>query len=51
MEILELDDTHDHPYFVGTQFHPEMKTRPLNPSPPFVGFIRAGAKKLQESVN
>lgn len=43
MEILELDD---HPYFVGTQFHPEMKTGPLRPSAPFIGLISAAAKRL-----
>ncbi|MFB6134035.1 MAG: glutamine hydrolyzing CTP synthase [Halanaeroarchaeum sp.] len=38
MEILELDD---HPYFLGTQFHPEFKSRPTRASPPFVGFVTA----------
>ncbi|CAJ0751231.1 1498_t:CDS:10, partial [Entrophospora sp. SA101] len=33
MEIMELKD---HPYYVGTQFHPEYLSRPLNPSPPFL---------------
>jgi CTP synthase len=36
MEILELPD---HPYFLGTQFHPEFRSRPTRPSPPFVGFL------------
>ena len=38
MEILELDD---HPYFVGTQFHPEFRSRPGRASPPFVGLLDA----------
>jgi len=38
MEILELDD---HPYFVGTQFHPEFRSRPTRASPPFVGLVEA----------
>jgi len=38
MEILELDG---HPYFVGTQFHPEFRSRPQRASPPFVGLIDA----------
>ncbi len=38
MEILELDD---HPFFVGTQFHPEFRSRPTRASPPFVGFLDA----------
>lgn len=33
----------DHPYFVGFQAHPEFCTRPLNPSPPFLGFVAAAA--------
>ncbi|NPB01894.1 MAG: CTP synthase (glutamine hydrolyzing) [Methanopyri archaeon] len=42
MEALELDD---HPYFVGTQFHPEFKSRPNDPSPPFIGLVSAAAGK------
>jgi CTP synthase len=38
MEILELPD---HPYFLGTQFHPEFRSRPGRPSPPFVGLVAA----------
>jgi len=37
-EIFELKD---HPYFVGTQYHPEFKSRPGKPSPPFYGLVRA----------
>jgi CTP synthase len=36
MEILELPD---HPYFLGTQFHPEFRSRPTRASPPFVGLV------------
>ena len=36
MEILELPD---HPFFVGTQFHPEFRSRPTRASPPFVGLL------------
>ena len=38
MEILELED---HPFFLGTQFHPEFRSRPTRASPPFVGFLDA----------
>ncbi|WP_276298905.1 CTP synthase [Halorussus lipolyticus] len=38
MEILELTN---HPYFVGTQFHPEFRSRPTRASPPFVGLLEA----------
>ena len=37
-EIMELDN---HPYFVGTQYHPEFKSRPNRPSPPFLGLLKA----------
>lgn len=38
MQVLELPG---HPYFIGLQAHPEFCTRPLNPSPPFLGFVAA----------
>jgi len=38
MEILEKPD---HPYFFGTQFHPEFRSRPTRASPPFVGLLDA----------
>jgi len=38
MELLELPD---HPYFLGTQFHPEFRSRPTRASPPFVGLVGA----------
>lgn len=40
VEIIELPA---HPFFVASQFHPELKSRPLNPHPLFIGFIRASA--------
>uniref|UniRef100_T1IUB3 CTP synthase n=1 Tax=Strigamia maritima TaxID=126957 RepID=T1IUB3_STRMM len=44
MEIMELDD---HPYFVAVQYHPEYISRPLKPSPPYLGLILASCGKLQ----
>ncbi|HXG91589.1 MAG TPA: CTP synthase [Blastocatellia bacterium] len=38
VEIVELPD---HPWFLGCQFHPEFKSKPLDPHPLFVSFIRA----------
>jgi len=40
MEILEID-AEKHPFFIATQFHPEFKSRPTKPSPPFVAFVKA----------
>ena len=37
-EIMELKG---HPYYVGTQYHPEFKSRPYRPSPPFLGLLKA----------
>ena len=37
-EIMELKN---HPYYVGTQYHPEFKSRPNRPSPPFLGLLKA----------
>jgi CTP synthase len=43
MEFMELPS---HPFFVGTQGHPEFKSRPMKPSPMFDGLIKACMKKL-----
>jgi CTP synthase len=43
-EIAELP-TDKHPFFLGTQFHPEFKARPLTPHPLFTAFIKACQKK------
>jgi len=42
MEILELPD---HRYFIATQFHPEFKSRPMNPAPVFRGLVKAAKEK------
>ena len=45
-EIVELTD---HPYFIACQFHPEFKSRPLNPHPLFVSFIKASVANFSQS--
>ena len=40
VEAIELPPS-VHPFFVGVQFHPEFKSRPLNPHPIFLGFLQA----------
>lgn len=47
VEIIELKD---HPFFVGVQFHPEFKSRPLDPHPLFQRFIRATIKTDAERI-
>jgi len=44
MEIAELPKN-KHPFFVGTQFHPELKSRPLTSHPLFKAFMKAAAKR------
>ena len=41
-EIVELPS---HPWFIGVQFHPELKSKPLDPHPLFTGFIAAAVKQ------
>jgi CTP synthase len=40
-ELVEIVEIADHPWFLGCQFHPEFKSRPMNPHPLFVSFIKA----------
>jgi len=40
-ELVEIAELADHPWFLGCQFHPEFKSRPMNPHPLFVSFIEA----------
>ncbi|WP_226040212.1 CTP synthase (glutamine hydrolyzing) [Natrinema sp. DC36] len=47
MEILELED---HPFFLGTQFHPEYTSRPGQPSPPFLGLIEAVLEQTDDAA-
>ena len=44
MEIAELPKS-KHPFYLGTQFHPEFKSRPLSPHPLFSAFIKACVSK------
>ncbi len=48
VEVMELVD---HPWFVGTQFHPELKSTVLNPHPLFVKFIKASLEHRKELTN
>lgn len=44
-QLPEVVERKDHPWFIGVQFHPEFKSRPLEPHPLFVSFIKAGSLK------
>jgi CTP synthase len=45
-QLPEIVERPDHPWFIGVQFHPELKSRPFEPHPLFAGFIAAA---LQQS--
>ncbi len=47
-ELVEIVEIKDHPWFLGCQFHPEFKSRPLNPHPLFREFIKASLKNAGE---
>jgi CTP synthase len=46
-QLVEIVELKDHPWFLGCQFHPEFKSRPMDPHPLFKGFIRAALQKRQ----
>ncbi len=45
VEVIELTD---HPWFIATQFHPELKSRPAHPHPLFASFIAAAQRRRDE---
>ena len=49
MEIVELPRT-KHPFYFAAQFHPEFKSRPQNPSPPFYGFLLAASGDFPQGL-
>lgn len=50
-ECMEIAELKGHSYYVATQFHPEYMSRPLKPSPPFLGLILASVGKLNYFLN
>jgi CTP synthase len=44
-ELVEIVEIPSHPWFLGCQFHPEFKSRPLDPHPLFSAFIAASCGK------
>jgi CTP synthase len=47
-ELVEIIEIGDHPWFLGCQFHPEFKSRPMEPHPLFRDFIGASLKNSQD---
>jgi CTP synthase len=46
-ELPEMVERKDHPWFIGVQFHPELKSKPLDPHPLFRSFIAAAVQKAR----
>ena len=44
-KLPEIVEIKDHPWFIGVQFHPELKSRPFDPAPLFVSFVKAAIDK------
>ena len=50
-ELVEIIELEKHPWFVAGQFHPEFKSRPLEPHPLFRAFVKAGLEHQQGSAS
>ncbi|MFQ5536579.1 MAG: CTP synthase [Gemmatimonadota bacterium] len=48
--LVEMVEITEHPWFIGGQFHPELKSRPLQPHPLFASFIEAAVRHAGEQV-
>ena len=47
-KLVEIAELKDHPYMVGSQFHPEFLSRPMLPHPLFVGLVKAAQERNRE---
>ena len=45
--LPEIVERPDHPWFIGVQFHPELKSKPFDPHPLFAGFIGAALRQAR----
>ncbi|MBV9776995.1 MAG: gamma-glutamyl-gamma-aminobutyrate hydrolase family protein, partial [Acetobacteraceae bacterium] len=45
--LPEIVERPDHPWFVGVQFHPELKSKPFDPHPLFAGFVGAAVRQAR----
>ncbi len=45
--LVEIVELNNHPFFIGVQFHPEFKSRPLRAHPLFLNFVKAAIKKQE----
>lgn len=49
-DLVEIVELKDHPWFIGVQYHPELKSTVLNPHPLFVGFVEAALKNKKNDL-
>ncbi len=48
--LVEMIELPDHPWFIGCQFHPELKSRPMRPHPLFAGFVGAALQRRRAAA-
>ncbi len=46
LDLVEVIELEEHPFFIGCQYHPEFKSRPFEPHPLFKSFIEAGLQRI-----
>jgi CTP synthase len=49
--LVEIVEIKNHPFFIGVQFHPELKSTVLNPHPLFVRFVKAAIDNSKSKLN
>ena len=48
--LVEMIELPDHPWFIGCQFHPDVKSRPIRPHPLFRDFVRAAVEHRERGA-
>ncbi len=46
--LIEIVEIPDHPFFLATQFHPELRSRPMSPHPLFTAFVAAADQRTRQ---
>ncbi|MCB0408210.1 MAG: hypothetical protein KDD34_08405, partial [Bdellovibrionales bacterium] len=49
-DLIEIIEIKEHPWYIGVQFHPEFKSRPLSPHPLFTSFVEASLKQHMQQT-
>jgi CTP synthase len=47
LNLVELIELNDHPFFIACQYHPEFKSKPTSAHPLFLGFLKASAENVR----